>query len=423
MEHDQKNRQPLNSDNVEIIVRLIRPGSSYMFDLFDEFGNCILEAHSQINEPQIKHLLSAGINSLFYNPASAREGETAVEQTAPQIIEESMKIELTGQAKSVFEHVREIYNLRPESAISRSIIDETRALVSRLLDMIDKNKDGVFSSFTGLKSHDDYTYEHSMNVAVLSAAVASKLDLKEEIKMAMGLGGLFHDLGKASISGEILNKIEKLREDEFDLIREHPHVGYKLVEKNTYMKELEKRIILLHHEKADGTGYPFGLSSEHYQNQIPREVRFLSMCDVFVALTSERPGGVIYTPREALRQMLNMVYAPYKKVFTYIPADFRDFVRAVGFMINRGESFISRGDVVRLNSGEIAVIEDINRLYPLNPRVKVIKDSKLQNMKRPVSIDMLKSFQSYIGNVFDRSRDSGTGRQLSVQKVKNEEQL
>jgi hypothetical protein len=249
---------------------------------------------------------------------------------------------------------------------------------------------------------DDFYYQHSMNVSIMASILSSRLDFKPELKSAMGVAGLFHDIGFTSISRDILHKAQ-LSDSEFDLIKSHTHVGYKFVEKNPRMLDIEKKIILLHHERADGEGYPYGFTLDQYQNNLPREIRLFGLIDTFNLLVMPGPGKKGLTPRGAMRTMVNMIYAPYKTKFSFIPADIRDFLRALGFIINSGQPFMNTGDLVRISTGEIGIVEEMNRLYPLNPRVKLVKNCKMETMTRPVVVDLIKTYREYVANIYERN--------------------
>ena len=274
--------------------------------------------------------------------------------------------------------------------------------MDKIIAETDKNSDGVFNVVAKLKDMDDYYYHHSMNVAILASILGSRLDFKPEINSAMGVGGLFHDIGFSSVSKEILHKAQ-LNDSEFDVIKSHTHVGYKFVEKNPRMHDIEKRIILLHHERGDGEGYPYGFDLDQYQNNVPREVRLLGLIDTFIILTMPKPGEELMSPRDAMRLMVNMIHAPYKTKYSFLPGDVRDFLRALGFIINKGQSFMNTGDLVRISTGDIGIIEEMNRLYPLNPKVKIIKNSKMETVKRPFTYDLIKTYKEYISNIYDRN--------------------
>ena len=400
------NEKSRSITQVRIPTRTLRAGNRYSYDVYDEYGNRILDAHTPITQALINHLLSNDIESLYYDPASAQKKDNDGEvNTSKPVISENTQEEVVDHTRSLFDEIRTNLNISPARAISREHVDTTRTMIDSILGEIDENEDGVFSAMTKLKSLDDFYYVHSTNVSVLGAMLGTKLELKQDTRTAMGVGGLFHDIGMTSVSKDILSKLEKSKE-EINKINLHPHVGYKLVEKHQYMQDLEKQILLLHHEKADGRGFPYGFELDHYRDRVPREVRLMSIVDTYVSLVFTMPNSKPMNSNEALRAILNLVYAPYKKVFRFLPEDFRDFIRGLGFTVNNGNFFLSRGDVVRLNTGEVALVEELSRLYPLNPKVRIVKNSQLQNIKRHVSVDMLKNYGSYISNVFDRKKDN-----------------
>ncbi len=394
-----------SSRNVEVLVRTMKQDYQYSYNLFDEFGNLILEAHVPISESLLNHLRNSNIERLYYDPTKAQEtdGENVAGlNTGKSIVDEALAMETVQNVKDFMDHIRDIYNFSPGASVSKVRIEESRAQVDKLMASVEKNSDGVFNPITKLKELDDYTYVHSANVSILSAILGSRLEFKKEIRLAMGLGGLFHDMGKAPISKDIVNKAS-LNDEEFDLIKYHPHVGYKLIETNPHMHDIEKRIILLHHERTDGEGFPFGFDLDQYENQTPREIRLFALCNEYILMVQNKPGVKPLSSRDALRKMLNLVFAPYKKVHSFLIRDFKEFVKALGYIVNNGSYFIVKGDLVRMNTGEIGIIEEMNKLFPLNPKVKILKNHKLETLKRPIIIDMLKDYNNFISNVYDKT--------------------
>jgi putative nucleotidyltransferase with HDIG domain len=396
---------PSDNDKIKdnrIEVKVINPGHRFSMNLYDSDNNLILEAHTPISQGVLNHLKTSGIHFLYFDPSITAEPES--EPGPKSILSEELKNETYLHTKNLFEEIRNTFMTSPSDSISRGTIDKSRSLVDRIIADAEKNKDGVFDVVAKLKDMDDYYYQHSMNVAILASILGSKLDFKADIKSAMGVGGLFHDIGYSSVSKDILHKAQ-LNDSEFDAIKSHTHVGYKFVEKNPRIHELEKRIILLHHERGDGEGYPYGFDLDMYQNNVPREVRLLGLIDVFVAMTIPKPGQAGVTPKGAMRLMVNMIHAQYKTKYSFLPADVRDFLRALGFIINKGEFFMNAGDLVRISTGEIGVIEEMNRLYPLNPKVRVLKNSRMETLKRPIVLDLIKTYNEYVANVYDRNPD------------------
>lgn len=393
------NKNEKNLDGI-IETKLLKSGYRFNIDVFDKDGNLILDAHTPLSEGVLNHLITSGIDRLYFDPSMMENKDSTPVQKS--ILSEELKNETYDHVKNILEEMRETFSRAPGETISRGAVDRSRDLVGRIINDTQNNNDGVFDVVTKLKDMDDYYYQHSMNVAIIASILGSRLDFKPELKSAMGVGGLLHDIGFSSISKDILHKAQ-LNDEDFDIIKSHTHVGYKCVEKNPRLHDIEKRILLLHHERADGEGYPYGFDMDHYQNTVPREVRLLGIIDTFIILTMPKPGDQARTPREAMRYMVNMIYAPYKTAYSFLPPDVRDFLRALGFIINKGELFMARGDLVRINTGEIGVIEEMNRLYPLNPKVRILKNSKMETVRRPIIIDLIKSFKDYISNVYDRN--------------------
>ncbi|MCL2154687.1 MAG: HD domain-containing protein [Leptospirales bacterium] len=394
-----------NNDNINEVIEIkqIKAGYRFNLDVYDKDNNLILKAHTPISEGILNHLKSLGIDKLYFDPANIEDIKNKKNEPIHKaILSEELINETYDHTKNVLDEIRETFVKSPADSISHETINKSRTQMDKIISEIDKNENGIFDIVTKLKDMDDYYYQHSTNVAIAASILASRLDFNPDIKSAMSVGGLFHDIGYSSLSKDILNKAQ-LNDSEFDIIKSHTHIGYKFVEKNNDMKDLEKRIILLHHERADGKGYPYGFDMDHYQNTIPREIRLLGLIDTYITLIRPKPGGKIMTPKEAIRYMLNMVYAPYKTSFAFIPTDIRDFIKALGFIVNKGELFMLPGDLVKINTGEIGIIEKMNRLYPINPVIRIVKNNKMETLKRTISVDLLKSYQNYISNVYDRN--------------------
>ena len=396
-------------DSGVIQVRLLKPGSRFSLDVRDENGNIILEAHTPLSEGLLNHLKATGVERLSYD-ASLLKSSDGSPDLSP-VISEDLRNDTYNHTKNILDEIRETFAVSPASGISGTIVDSSRKMVDKIISETEEKEDGIFDTVVKLKDMDDYYYQHSTNVGILSSILASRLDFKPEIKLAMGVGGLFHDIGFSSVSRDILYKAQ-LSDSEFELIKGHPHIGYKFVENNPHLQDIEKRALLLHHESADGRGYPFGFDLDHYRDNIPREIRLISLVDTYVTLTMPEPHKPSLTSRQALRSMVNMLFAPYKTKYRFLYSDLRDFIRGLGFMVNSGDYFMKPGDLVRISSGEVGIVQEMNRFYPFNPKVLVVKNHKMEKMKRPILIDMLQVFDGYIANLYDREKAAGAEEAL-----------
>jgi len=246
-------------------------------------------------------------------------------------------------------------------------------LISNILGEILNNKQILFN-LTDIKTNDDYTFLHSVNVAVISLVIGKLLNYDKEKMINLGTGALLHDIGKAFIPPEILNKPEKLTDEEFDIMKQHTTLGYEAVKNNSEINSTSRIIILTHHEKVDGSGYPLKLKGD----DLHEFAKIIAIADVFDALTSDRvyhPKWPIYQVIEYLTSLAGTQFdVNLIKVFTHNIAVFPN------------------GTLVKLSTGETGIIIDQNKNFPNRPLVKVIKDkdgnciNKVINLMKKVSI-------------------------------------
>jgi putative nucleotidyltransferase with HDIG domain len=131
---------------------------------------------------------------------------------------------------------------------------------------------------------DNYTYHHSVNVAILSILTAKSMHYSESDIKTIALGALLHDIGKAQVAGGLVQKPGELSSTEKDEMKKHPEYGYQLIKNIPTLSYAVKQIVRLHHEKLDGSGYPLGLSGM----EIPNYVRLITVCDMYDAMTADR---------------------------------------------------------------------------------------------------------------------------------------
>jgi len=182
-------------------------------------------------------------------------------------------------------------------------LDEIKKSVKPMLKNIMHNEEILKDLFT-ITQHDYYTYTHSVNVGIFASALAVKyyngninrLDMDME---KLSYGYFLHDIGKARIPLEVLNKPGKLSEDEWVVMKMHPEWGYSILMETGHLTDEAAYIALQHHEQLDGTGYPFGKKG----NSIHPCARICAIADTFDALTSARPYKGAITPYEALKLM------------------------------------------------------------------------------------------------------------------------
>ena len=247
--------------------------------------------------------------------------------------------------------------------------DLAEHLVQEISDSVMRNPSALVS-LARIKTADDYTYMHSVAVCALMVALALQLQLDPAQTRSAGMGGLLHDLGKALVPLEVLNKPGKLTDAEFAIIQAHPAQGHQLLVEWLTDDPAVLDIVLHHHEKIDGSGYPNG----HKGDAISLLAKMGAVCDVYDAITSDRPYKKGWDPSESLKKMAEWTNG---HLDTQV---FHAFVKSLGIY--------PTGSLVRLASGRIAVVTGQSASSLLKPIVKAFFSTKLDMRIPPVVIDL-----------------------------------
>ena len=256
-----------------------------------------------------------------------------------------------------------------------------------IMQSVARNR-AALASLLRVKKKDDYTFLHSVSVATLMVALARHLGEDEEDVLQAGLGGLLHDIGKARIPDEVLNKPGRLTPEEFELVKRHPEDGYQILAALPGIGELPLVITRHHHERMDGKGYPAGQSKK----DMHRFARMAAIVDVYDALTSERCYRQPDNPAVALRRMMTWSGEHFD------PGLFQAFVRCVGIY--------PVGSLLRLRSGRLAVVREANERHPLAPRVTVFFSTRSNLHLSPENLDLSSPGQDQILSL-ERPQDWG----------------
>jgi putative nucleotidyltransferase with HDIG domain len=261
---------------------------------------------------------------------------------------------------SMFQEVRMGKAINAEAA--GELVEEISSSVLR--------NPGALISLARLKTADDYTYMHSVAVCALMVALARQLDLDEQATREAGMSGLLHDIGKAMMPMDILNKPGKLTDDEFRIIQSHPVEGHRLLVEGKSASEIVLDVCLHHHEKTDGSGYPDRLPGD----RISLFAKMGAVCDVYDAITSNRPYKAGWDPAESIRRMAEWSTGHFDDVV------FQAFVKSIGIY--------PTGSLVRLASGRLAVVIEQSEKSLLAPRVKAFFSTKAQTYVVPEMIEL-----------------------------------
>lgn len=269
-------------------------------------------------------------------------GKTANKENVKYFDKIRASIRFKHFKKTYDENILDIKGDLNDVVTNNSTIDIDK-LIEGTNEILSANRNSLqlFDMLHSMRQFDDLTYVHSVNVALIASILGQWLKFSEKDIRILTISGLLHDIGKIMIPNEILTKPGKLTVAEYNIMKQHVNFGYEKV-KNQNIDIRIKEACLLHHEKCDGTGYPFGLKSDH----IPAVAKIIAIADVYDAMTSARVYRGALCPFEVIDTM-------YKDAFTKFEPEY-----ILPFLKNVASSYINND--VRLSDGRIGKVVLIN---------------------------------------------------------------
>jgi HD-GYP domain-containing protein (c-di-GMP phosphodiesterase class II)/ActR/RegA family two-component response regulator len=303
-----------------------KPGMILAKGVFDSRNRLLLAQNQELTEEYIRKLNIWGYPG-FYIYDELSEG---IE------VDETISVELRNKG---VEALRK-QDIDQTLDVAKNIVDQILTNGTTAIDMVD------------LRTFDDYTYRHSVNVAVIATVLGMGMHLKRSMLEEVCVAAIFHDLGKLMIDSEVLNKPSRLTEEEFKQIKKHPELSVKLLKKRKKVSDDAKEAVLHHHENEDGSGYPDGLTG----NEIPLIAKVIHVADVYDALTAKRPYKEPYTPSEAIEYLMGGCNILFDESIV------RVFMGCV--------PVYPKGATITLSDNRMAVVCE-NNANPLRPKVRV----------------------------------------------------
>ncbi len=284
------------------------------------------------------------------------------EQIATRRKEDPEKVDLSAEVKKrISKGIEFLYN----NSDSSEFFETSNRITSELLSAIDENN-ALAVDISMLKTSDEYTFKHSVDVATMSMICAKKQGLSNQQIKEIGIAGLLHDMGKSKVPPEILNKSAKLTKEEFELMKKHPIWGYEILKDKPEFQGAISIAVLQHHEKCNGSGYPFGV----FSSQIHPYAKIITVTDIYDALVTDRPYKKSFTQREAVEIILSMTEE--------LDVDcIRSFMETV--------ILYPVDSIVTLSNGEKAQVIENHTGSVLRPTVIGLTTGKIYNLSDDIS--------------------------------------
>lgn len=319
---------------VSISIEGCSVGMKIAEPIFNHHGAIIIPEGTILDSTMINRLENMGVETI---KVYKEDIET------PQIIMVKQYTEHVSNVKDVLKDISDGKNLDFEKVVN--VAD----------DIIDKFKESknVFSCIKQIRTADEYTYNHCVNVSLISMMIGNWLKMNEEDVNNIVYAGLLHDIGKAKIPPEILNKPGKLTPEEYEIMKKHVSYAEELLEDMTDINKDVKLGIIMHHEREDGTGYLLGASGE----QIHPYAKILAVADVYDAMTSNRVYREKQNPFDVFEHI---------RIGTYKTLDPK-----VGLTFLQHIASYYIGDLCKLNSGETGEIIQISAKDVSRPLIRI----------------------------------------------------
>ena len=316
-----------------VSISNVEPGMVVGKDIYDEYGRTLIGHGCALTTEYIEKLDARGFSGVYVDDDLSKDIfiEEAISERMRQ---EGMKCVQNGDIEGCMR-------------VAQRIVEELLNKSEISFDMVD------------LRSYDNYTYAHSVNVAVLSGAIGLGLRLDAEQHYFLVLAALLHDLGKMMIPEQMLNKPGRLSKEEFEIMKTHAELSYNLLSQRWDISGYVKTAVLFHHENYDGTGYPQGLVGD----EIPLLARILHVADVYDALISKRPYKNPYSPNEAAEYLMGasgVLFDPkiVETLLKFVP-------------------LYQKGQEVILSDGRTGVVCENNGYNNLRPVVMLLDGMKI----------------------------------------------
>ncbi|MDD6428479.1 HD-GYP domain-containing protein [Candidatus Weimeria sp. HCP3S3_B5] len=347
-----------------VSTRTVHPGDKIDQTIIDRTGRAMIKKGAYLDDIQIEYLQQRGIMGIYIYEGVPDEIEEQINipEATKKVIEkyhkdDPAKVSISNDVKQrVGQGVAYLFNDNKSKDFTRT----TNSIADDLSRCILSNSSIAIDVRT-IKTNDEYTFRHSVDVATISAIIGQKYGLDRKQLHELLVAGLLHDMGKSEIPNEILNKPARLTDQEFEIMKSHSLLGYNILkEKHEFSPDVLLGV-LQHHEKISGKGYPMGVHGD----KIGLYPKIIAVADIYDALVTKRPYKEPFSQREAMEMILAM-------------GDDLDFKALECF--SKSVILYPVDSVVKLSNGLLAKVVANNPDYPMRPKVVEIETGRVLDL-------------------------------------------
>jgi HD-GYP domain-containing protein (c-di-GMP phosphodiesterase class II) len=340
-----------------------RSGMKLARHIYSEEGTVLLAAGVELTDALLARLYRCGIDFLYVR--DARTDDIAV----VDLLSEETRIRTMGEIRTTFKKLMD--DAGRKRLVSTYHLGKTfRPLLEDVISDLSRHPDAMIM-LSNMSVTDNYLFQHSLNVCVYATMLGLTYGYGKDELMTLGLGALLHDIGKTKVPLDVLRKPGKLSEAEFAEIKKHAEYGYLMLKDEPNVPLLAAHCAYQHHERLNGSGYPRGITGE----AIHEYARWIGLVDSYDAMTTHRVYRSAMLPHEALEVLFTGAGTLYDQEKIAL---FRDKI-----------ALYPLGVTVRLNTGEIAVVVDLNASAAHRPIVRVLENADGETVP-PYEIDLSK---------------------------------
>lgn len=396
---------------MKLYLEKIRPGTILEGNVHSPDGELLYSDKLVLTRQILNNLQNEKLPYLDFRPNPRQEQQKTDKEKHEEEILENL---LVGYHAGIFDKnsirscLSRLRNLTFNFVNNHDVID-FRASKDIILDVYSqiKHNPSAMINLLDLRAHDDYTFCHSVNVAIISLSLAQKMGYSEEEIKLVGLGGLLHDIGKIAVPASLINKTGVLSEEEKRIMKSHPSHSYRIMQHD---KNLDPRIMMMayeHHERYDGHGYPRGIAGDKLHDYSV----IVALADVYDALTTVRSYKPAFSPEESI-QVIETYTGSH-----FAPRIAEKFIHDIQASLSQKTEY-DQGSLILLNTGEVAqVLYNKNHAEGQEIIVQILTDSKQKKIRNPSTINLRIDKQRQITR--EIKDDEIDGQTLRIRKIKS----